>query len=784
MRVRVCVRVRPLLPHQQARGDKSTLLQVEPACVHLAQTKGGHASYAVDGASAAVLGDEQSQEGFYRLCEIDNLVDAVTKGFHATVFAYGQTGSGKTFTMEGFEYLPAANGKAPQVDIEGTPPTRLGIVPRAVRQLFARVDAENAKGGSKVRVMCSYVQIYKEQVLDLLNPATSTGPNGAPRGLKLRWSAAREFYCENLFIEEANDANHALSLFESGVQHKRMAETRMNAASSRSHCMFTLSVQVEDPADAASYTQEGRLTLVDLAGSERQSALLDAQSKSAIQDSVEINKSLFTLRKVILALSEGKGGVGHVPYRDSTLTRLLKRSLGGSCHTLMIACLSPADVHVDENHSTLAYATRARAITNVPIVNLDPRAVKMRALQQEVATLKTEIARLIQIIQLGGANIPPEVLAQLSALAEGGNVGGVKMPVESSVAAASAGAASNPRSQSSCSPDAKTIPTADQGRAMPSREQVAAATMQALASAPRHGRADAGSSGSAAGSGGAVSIAVQQALELSRQLAATNGKLRKAFDALEEQHEETTRAHAALMEENVTLRERLSLAELTLAMESYPTALPDSLLAVVQTKLRQAALEVVQLRAENAALRDQAAANPLAMPASSECNAHPPARDVYAGLYSNGTSGGNNFSKRPSAMDRGTRGSSTRRPSRGMTTPSTREEQLLLPPEPVGPSRSVLSSTGVFNLAALSAFDVPPPPTPGSALVPPPPSLEELVGSSTPQWIGAPTRTMPRLVQPASTFKELDELSALLRKKAALKAERPNTASVAGGASR
>jgi hypothetical protein len=164
MRVRVCVRVRPLLPQQEARGDRSTLLQVEPSCVHLAQTKGGHASYAVDAAAAAALGDERSQEDFYRQCEIDGLVEAVTRGFHATVFAYGQTGSGKTFTMEGFEYLPAANGKAPQVDIAGTPPSRLGIVPRAVRKLFAAVDAENAKGGSRMRVMCSYVQIYKEQV--------------------------------------------------------------------------------------------------------------------------------------------------------------------------------------------------------------------------------------------------------------------------------------------------------------------------------------------------------------------------------------------------------------------------------------------------------------------------------------------------------------------------------------------------------------------------------------------------------------------------------------------
>jgi len=241
MRVRVCVRVRPLLPHQQARGDKSTLLQLEPACVHLAQSKGGHASYAVDAAAASGLGDTTAQASFYEQCEIDKLVAAVVDGFAATVFAYGQTGSGKTFTMEGFEYLASTNGRAPQVDIANTPPSRLGIVPRAVRKLFAAVDAKNAEGGARVRVVCSYVQIYKEQVLDLLNPAAA---GGAVRGLKLRWSAARDFYCDNLFVEEASDADHALALFEGGVRHKRMAETRMNAASSRSHCMFTLNVQI------------------------------------------------------------------------------------------------------------------------------------------------------------------------------------------------------------------------------------------------------------------------------------------------------------------------------------------------------------------------------------------------------------------------------------------------------------------------------------------------------------------------------------------------------------
>lgn len=488
-----------------------------------------------------------------------------------------------------------------------------------------------------------------------------------------------------------------------------------------------------------------------------------------MQDSVEINKSLFTLRKVILALSEGKGTAGHVPYRDSTLTRLLKRSLGGSCHTLMIACLSPEDILIDENHSTLAYATRARAITNVPVVNLDPRAARVRALQQEVATLKTEIARLIQLIQLGGANLPPEVLAQLSALA--GGAGGTASAATGGVGAGGGDAALGHARQPLQSVASGKGPA---GRVAQHCGGGDAAMAHALVTAQRSG---AGSGGVDAASGG--SIAVQHGLELARQLAATNGKLRQAFDTLEAEHQEMGITHAALMHENVSLRERLSLAELTLAMESYPTAPPDSLLSLVQAKLRQAALEAVQLRAENAALRDQVAANPVPVPWQAHPGTQPQARHAYPSLHPSAGSGAS--ARRGFSLDRNGRGGS-RRSSRGLSLADAQEEPLR-PPEPAGPARNVLSSTGGFNLAALSAFDVPPPPLPSSALSPPPPTLEELLGNGPMQLGSTPTRTMPRLVQPASTFKELDELSALLRKRAALKAEqRPSTAATRAAA--
>ena len=387
MKVRVLVRVRSVLPHEEARGEISTHLTLnqEEGTIGTLTKQGNVSSYQVD----EVIADGQPQADVYEAGRLSKLVDAVMRGYHATVFAYGQTGSGKTFTMEGYLYRPAEKGKAPVVDITGTPEERLGVIPRTVDALFAEVARLNAEGGDVTRrVVCSFVQVYREQVLDLLNPATAAQGQGL-RGLKLKWSRERDFFVDNLFVEEVSDADAALALFQSGVRHKRMAETRMNAASSRSHCLFTLSVQQVQPGAKNELQAEGKLTLVDLAGSERQQArrpkpaadaspppprplpappsvppppaaitwqaLLELH-KESMQDSVDINKSLFTLRKVILALSDASargGRAPHVAYRDSVLTKLLKHSLGGNCHTLMIACLSPCDAHVEENASTL-----------------------------------------------------------------------------------------------------------------------------------------------------------------------------------------------------------------------------------------------------------------------------------------------------------------------------------------------------------------------------------------------------------------------------------------------
>ena len=158
-----------------------------------------------------------------------------------------------------------------------------------------------------------------------------------------------------------------MSLYHFGLKNRVVASHNMNNQSSRSHSMLKLTLECVDARNPDA-TIISTLQLVDLAGSERQSQTGNAVSK----ESIEINKSLMTLRKVITALTENEEQ-NYIPYRDSKLTCLLRQSLGGNSFCLMLACLNPCDQHVEENLSTLNYASKASYISNKPIMNVDPK---------------------------------------------------------------------------------------------------------------------------------------------------------------------------------------------------------------------------------------------------------------------------------------------------------------------------------------------------------------------------------------------------------------------------
>ena len=185
-----------------------------------------------------------------------------------------------------------------------------------------------------------------------------------------------------------------------GSNFRSTASTLMNNCSSRSHAIFTISIEQhviddlykasdgtqivapatsEPPAAASEEFMVAKFHFVDLAGSER--AKRTGATGATLKEGISINKGLLSLGNVISALTDDKGK-GHVPYRDSKLTRILQDSLGGNSRTIMIACVSPAEINFEETLNTLKYASRARNIKNKPVVNRDPNSQQIAQLRQ------------------------------------------------------------------------------------------------------------------------------------------------------------------------------------------------------------------------------------------------------------------------------------------------------------------------------------------------------------------------------------------------------------------
>jgi len=175
-----------------------------------------------------------------------------------------------------------------------------------------------------------------------------------------------------------------------GQKNRSVGSTLMNQESSRSHSIFSITVETstEDPANPKKpKIRAGKLNLVDLAGSERQSKT--GATGDRLKEATKINLSLSALGNCISALVDGRSA--HIPYRDSKLTRLLQDSLGGNTKTVMFATVGPADYNYDETISTCRYANRAKNIKNKPKINEDPKDTMIREFQDEIARLKAQL---------------------------------------------------------------------------------------------------------------------------------------------------------------------------------------------------------------------------------------------------------------------------------------------------------------------------------------------------------------------------------------------------------
>ena len=265
------------------------------------------------------------------------VIEDVLTGYNGTVFAYGQTGSGKTYSMMGADLYDE---------------TRRGIIPRAANKIFSAVDTCSAD--IEFTLTCSMLEIYKESLNDLLC--------AEPHHLKIKEDPRKGIYVQGLTEVSVDCEDEMLELIALGDQMRTVGATRCNAASSRSHTLFTLEVKQKFPNESE---RRGKLNLVDLAGSEK--VHLSGVTGNALDEAKKINLSLSALGNVIHALISGSE---HVPYRDSKLTRLLQESLGGNYKTTIIVALSPCFRHFDETLNSIKFAQRAKRIQNQAIINI------------------------------------------------------------------------------------------------------------------------------------------------------------------------------------------------------------------------------------------------------------------------------------------------------------------------------------------------------------------------------------------------------------------------------
>lgn len=365
--VKVAVRIRPMVELEILNGANESIHVIPNTNqVYAGKDKSYSFDYSFDVNS--------TQEDVYNKC-VKNLVDGFFQGYNATVFAYGQTGSGKTYTMgTNDDYNSLGNLSA-------------GIIPRLVRDIFEKLNLEKKEHPEKtINIETSFLEIHKEIIHDLF----SSDPMNT--NLPIRESSNGDITVPGLTTLGISSESDFLMRMHKGAIHRTTASTNMNERSSRSHAICTISIHIQDDSDDGQNIS-AKFHLVDLAGSE--SAKKTGAEGNTLREGISINCGLLALGNVISALCDEKRGSNlHIPYRVSKLTRLLQDSLGGNSRTVMIACVSPADINYCETLNTLRYADRARQIKNKPVVNKDFDAVEINRLRQRVKELQFELATI------------------------------------------------------------------------------------------------------------------------------------------------------------------------------------------------------------------------------------------------------------------------------------------------------------------------------------------------------------------------------------------------------
>ncbi|KAI4339809.1 hypothetical protein MLD38_024709 [Melastoma candidum] len=344
-RICVAVRMRPRSSEESSSSSSScgTFWKIHDNRVSLHRIHGTPVSSSYSYAFDHVFDETCSSARVYDLLTKD-IIHAAVSGFNGTVFAYGQTSSGKTYTMNGSEADP-------------------GIIRLAVRDVFGEINKMSER---EFLIRVSYMEIYNEEINDLLAVENQK--------LQIHESLERGIYVAGLREEIVSNSDQVLKLIEAGEVNRHFGETNMNARSSRSHTIFRMVIEskgkdnfIGNEHGSLDSIRVSVLNLVDLAGSER--VAKTGAGGVRLKEGKYINKSLMALGNVINKLSEGVKQRGHIPYRDSKLTRILQPALGGNTKTSIICTVAPEEIHVEETKGTLQFASRAKRITNCAQVN-------------------------------------------------------------------------------------------------------------------------------------------------------------------------------------------------------------------------------------------------------------------------------------------------------------------------------------------------------------------------------------------------------------------------------
>ncbi|KAJ1678465.1 hypothetical protein EV182_003995, partial [Spiromyces aspiralis] len=285
-----------------------------------------------------------------------------------------------------------------------------GIIKLAVRNMFDIIEKTKNR---EFLIRVSYLEIYNEVIRDLLDPTKTN--------LKIHETVKREIFVGGLSEQIVFSAKEVEQLLERGDRNRHIGGTNMNERSSRSHTIFRIIIESRErlePGDdddkdsqmmGSSFADDENggftgavkvscLNLVDLAGSERVGQT--GAEGQRLKEGAHINKSLLALGTVISRLSEEGGDCGHVPYRDSKLTRILQTSLGGNARTAIICTITPAAAYSDETLSTLKFASRAKTITNTPEINEELRGDALLRRLKRAKELEDEVGRMRSIAEM------------------------------------------------------------------------------------------------------------------------------------------------------------------------------------------------------------------------------------------------------------------------------------------------------------------------------------------------------------------------------------------------